>query len=80
MYSPQFSEIAAVTVRRLAWAMGSTMGQAVDVLASAVPAFINSEKVCEKCKDHKCKVCGFHNSGKIPDKALGLLYMPEVFS
>ena len=35
MYGPNFSELAAVTVRRLAWAMGANMGQAVDVLVKA---------------------------------------------
>jgi hypothetical protein len=38
MYAPNFSELAAVTVRRLAWAMGANMGQAVDVLVKALPA------------------------------------------
>jgi hypothetical protein len=45
MYSPNFSELAAVSVRRLAWAMGASMGQAVDVLVKALPAFINSKSV-----------------------------------
>jgi hypothetical protein len=39
-YSPNFSELAAVTVRRLAWAMDADMGQAVDVLVKALPAYI----------------------------------------
>ena len=75
MYSPKFSELAAVTVRRLAWAMGANMGQAVDVLVKALPAFINAEKVCALCKDKtKCTACAFKNSGEMPQKALALLY------
>jgi len=76
MYSPNFSELAAVTVRRLAWAMGGNMGQAVDVLVKALPAFINTQKVCELCKDKsKCSVCACKSSGEMPAKALNLLYM-----
>ena len=75
MYSPEFSEIAAVSVRRLAWAMGSTMGKAVDVLVRSAPGFINAELVCEKCKDPtRCSVCSFKNSGEMPEKAKALLY------
>jgi hypothetical protein len=75
MYSPEFSEIAAVTVKRLAWAMGATMGQAVDVLVRSAPAFINAEKVCEKCRDRtRCAACSFRNSGEMPEKAIALLY------
>jgi recombinational DNA repair protein RecR len=75
MYSPNFSELAAVSIRRLAWAMGANMGQAVDVLVKALPAFIDTQKVCELCKDKsKCSVCACKSGGKMPDKALGLLY------
>ena len=75
MYSPDFSEIAAVTVRRLAWAMGANMGQAVDVMVKSLPSFINADKVCGLCKDKtKCTVCAFKNCGEMPQKAVALLY------
>jgi hypothetical protein len=75
MYSPNFSELAAVTVRRLAWAMGANMGQAVDVLVKALPAYIKTEMVCELCKDKtKCNVCAIKNCGEMPQKAKALLY------
>jgi hypothetical protein len=75
MYSPNFSELAAVTVRRLAWAMGANMGQAVDVLVKALPAYIKTDKVCELCKDKtKCNVCAIKNCGEMPQKAKALLY------
>jgi recombinational DNA repair protein RecR len=73
MHSPDFSEIAAVTVRRLAWALGGNMGQAVDVLVKALPAFINTQKVCEVCKDKtKCSVCACKSRGEMPEKAIAL--------
>lgn len=75
MYSPDFSEIAAISVRRLAWAMGSNMGQAVDVMVRSLPAYINAEKVCGLCKDKtKYTACAFKNCGEMPQKALALLY------
>jgi hypothetical protein len=75
MYSPPFSEQAAVTVRRLAWAMGANMGKAVDVLVKSAAAFINAEKVCAACRDKtKCNVCGFKNCGEMPQNARALLY------
>jgi hypothetical protein len=76
MYGPNLSELAAVTVRRLAWAMGSNMALAVDVLVKALPAFINTKKVCELCKDKtKCASCACNNSGEMPKKALALLHL-----
>jgi hypothetical protein len=75
MYSPNFSEIAAVSVRRLAWAMGANMGQAVDVMVKSLPAFINAEKVCTSCRDKsKCSACTFRNCGEMPQNATALLY------
>jgi hypothetical protein len=75
MYSPNFSEIAAVSVRRLAWAMGANMGQAVDVMVKSLPAFINAEKVCALCRDKsKCSACAFKNCGEMPQNAMALLY------
>ena len=75
MYGPNLSEIASVSIRRLAWAMKSNMGQAVDVMVKSLPAYIKAEKVCEKCKDKtKCSVCAFKNCGEMPKKALALLY------
>ena len=77
MYSPKFSELAAISVRRLAWAMDTDMGKAVDLMVKALPAFINTDKVCELCKDKsKCKSCTFKNAGDMPEKALELLFSP----
>jgi hypothetical protein len=75
MYAPNFSELAAVSVRRLAWAMGANMGQAVDVMVKSLPAFIKTDKVCGSFKDKtKCSACAFQNCGEMPQKALTLLY------
>ncbi|MDR0474458.1 MAG: hypothetical protein LBH43_12395 [Treponema sp.] len=74
MYSPNFSELAAVAIRRLAWAMGGNMGQAVDAITSLLPASIDSEKVCAACKDNtKCKACIFKAGATPPLKLVELL-------
>jgi len=70
MYSPNFSELAAVAVRRLAWAMKANMGQAVDAMVICLPQSINAEKVCSACKDNsKCTACIF-KAGTVPPKKL----------
>ena len=75
MYGPNLSELSAVSVRRLAWAMGTNMGKAVEVMAQCLPGFINAEKVCEKCRDKtRCKACAFKNCGELPARAAALLY------
>jgi hypothetical protein len=74
MYSPNFSELSAVAVRRLAWAMKSNMGQAVDAIVSCLPQIINAEMVCAACKDTtKCTACTFKITVITPQKLSPLL-------
>jgi hypothetical protein len=74
-YEPQFSGLAAVSVRRLVWALQMNMGQAVDVMVSCLPAFIKTEKVCASCKDNtKCQGCIFKTAAELPEQAVALLY------
>ena len=59
-YSPQFTALAAVSVRRLAWAMGVSMPAAVDIMARLMPSVVDPAKVCLACQDNsKCQVCSF---------------------
>jgi len=74
MYSPNFSELAAVSIRRLAWAMGAHMGQAVDALVLHFSANVNAEKVCAACKDDsKCMACIFKATANPPLNLADLL-------
>ena len=60
-YSPQFSELATVTVRRPAWALGVSMPKAVDEIIGFLPAVVDGSEICSKCQDKtRCKVCGFY--------------------
>jgi hypothetical protein len=59
-YSPQFSEVSAVSVRRLAWSLGVTMPKAVDQVVGLLPSLFSPGTVCLSCKDQtKCKACAF---------------------
>jgi len=61
-YSPQFSQLAAVSVRRLAWAIGKPMPEAVDLMIKLLPSVIEPGKVCLACRDQlACPACAFHN-------------------
>jgi hypothetical protein len=59
-YSPQFSEISAVSIRRLAWSLGVSMPKAVDQVVNLLPSLFSPGVVCLSCKDNtKCKSCTF---------------------
>jgi hypothetical protein len=61
-YSPQFTEVAAVSVRRLAWSLGLPMTTTIDYIIKNLPFYTDTQKVCISCKDKtKCKVCAFNN-------------------
>jgi hypothetical protein len=59
-YSPQFSVVSAVSVRRLAWAQGKSMPKTVDFMVSLLPSIVDPQKVCLACRDNtKCQACVF---------------------
>jgi hypothetical protein len=59
-YSPQFSEVSAVSVRRLAWSLGISMPKAVDQVVGLLPSLFSPGVVCLSCKDNtKCQACAF---------------------
>jgi hypothetical protein len=60
-YSPQISEKAVVTIRRLAWSLGLSMPKTIDILVNEISLIFSTSVVCPQCKDNsKCKSCGFH--------------------
>jgi hypothetical protein len=59
-YSPQFSELATVSVRRLAWALDVKMPAAVDHMVRSMLMVHGSGKICAQCRDKsKCDKCIF---------------------
>ena len=66
-YSPQFSAIAAVSVRRLAWALGKPMPAAVDHMVQLLPSLVDPSKVCLSCQDRsRCSSCVFCSQAASP--------------
>ena len=60
MYSPQFSDMASISVRRFAWATGKSMPATVDLMVKLLTTIITPSKVCLVCQDNgKCKNCIF---------------------
>jgi hypothetical protein len=59
-YTPQFSEMATVSVRRLAWALGKKMPATVDHMVLLMLTVFDPATVCNHCQDKsKCKKCIF---------------------
>jgi hypothetical protein len=70
MYTPQFSNRATVSVRRLAWALKVSMPKAVDRVVNALPSLFSPLEVCPLCKDNtKCKWCVFGQQPAAEDAA-----------
>jgi hypothetical protein len=78
-YSPQFSELAAVSVRRFAWALGLPMTTAVELMVKVLPSIVQSEKVCQLCKDKtKCHGCTFNSTFTPQDKSAVLFSLSDL--
>jgi len=61
-YTPQFSALAAVSVRRLAWSVGIPMTETVDLMVKLVSSYVEPKKICLSCKDNtRCFDCSFYN-------------------
>jgi hypothetical protein len=59
-YTPQFSEVSCIAVRRLAWSLEKSMPQTVDLIIRLLPFFMDASKVCLACRDKsKCQKCLF---------------------
>ncbi|GHV80738.1 hypothetical protein AGMMS49944_25290 [Spirochaetia bacterium] len=59
-YTPQFSEMATVSIRRLAWALGKKMPATVDHIVHILAKVYEPGAVCSHCQDKtKCEACIF---------------------
>jgi hypothetical protein len=60
MYTPQMSDASVISLRRLAWALGTPMGAALNRMVRLMPVMVDPALVCGRCKDtSKCSVCVF---------------------
>jgi hypothetical protein len=70
MYTPQLSDFSVISLRRLAWAMGTTMGAAFTRMVRLMPTMVDPGLVCQCCKDRsKCAYCAFSKQVTADDKA-----------
>ena len=69
-YTPQFSRMATIAVRRLAWAISRNMVKTVDAIILLLPRLLDKSAVCTACQDNTvCKYCVF-NYGDVPPQEL----------
>ena len=69
-YGPQLSALAVVSVRRLAWALGSSMSAAVDHMVQFLPSMVDPAEVCPSCRDpSRCTACIFWCQSAAPKTA-----------
>ena len=62
-YTPQFSNFATISVRRLSWLWNLPMTQTINAIIEKLPEIIDAEKVCQSCKlNDKCQCCAFAKS------------------
>jgi hypothetical protein len=59
-YTPELSDEASCTLRRIAWGLRVPMTVTLDIIMRIMPLIIDKEKVCEGCQDKtKCDDCSF---------------------
>jgi hypothetical protein len=63
-YTPELSDSASATLRRIAWAVGKPMTQTMNAIFMNLPNIIGKETICPSCRDTtRCDICGFgHNT------------------
>jgi hypothetical protein len=71
MYTPPLSDFSVVSLRRLAWAMGTAMGKAFGYIVRLMPVMVDSAIVYQRCRGNtKCSACVFKTT--VGDKEIGL--------
>ena len=60
-YTPELSQSASATLRRIAWALGQPMTRTMNAIFIKLPNLMDRKKVCESCRDPSaCNICGFN--------------------
>ncbi len=61
-YTPELTMKSSRTLRRIAWALDMPMTRAIEKIFEYLPKILDSEKVCQTCRDRsKCSDCGFNS-------------------
>lgn len=57
-YTPKMFYRASCTLRRIAWALNMPMTKAMETIFNYLPIILDSDKICQKCRDktrgHEC--------------------------
>jgi len=62
-YTPELSQKHSCTLRRIAWALGMPMTEAIEEVFDYVCRVIDRDKVCEACRDQtRCIDCVFNRN------------------
>jgi len=70
-YTPELTDKSSCTLRRIAWFLNIPMTIALEQIMDVIPAFLNKERVCEKCKDKsRCADCAFRKNNNCKDASL----------
>ena len=63
-YTPELSSESSCTLRRIAWALGVPMTNAMEMVFEYIPQILDTKKVCEGCRDKSlCESCRFSKTG-----------------
>ena len=64
-YTPELSLKSSCTLRRIAWALGIPMTQAIERVIEHLPRILDRDNVCSACRDPtKCLQCTFCDSNQ----------------
>ena len=59
-YTPELSMKSSCTLRRISWALGVPMTQAIERVFEHLPRILDHDKICEACRGKsKCCECLF---------------------
>ncbi|BBO74556.1 hypothetical protein DSCW_19730 [Desulfosarcina widdelii] len=64
-YTPELSLKSSCILRRIAWALGIPMTQAIGRVFEHLPRILDRNMVCEACRDKsRCPQCAFCKSNQ----------------
>jgi len=59
-YTPELSQKSSCSLRRIAWALGVPMTDAIEMVFDHILRIVDREKVCKMCRDKsRCDECVF---------------------
>jgi hypothetical protein len=66
-YTPELSDQASCTLRRIAWALSLPMTKAIEGVFEHMPTILDKNKVCQGCGDRtRCGDCAFNYCRNLP--------------